>query len=64
VAKYCSVITITLFVGKHYWKINSDEMTVDSEFPKPIVGLFSAIEGDIDAVIELPDSSTLVFKVS
>ncbi|CAG2113900.1 unnamed protein product, partial [Medioppia subpectinata] len=53
---------IFVFIGKHYWKIHSDEMTVDSEYPKPIHDLFPAIEGSIDAVIELPDASIYVFK--
>ena len=58
---------IFVFKGKYYWKIRSEEMTIDSMYPKLISELFPGIDADIDAVIQVWDSSRvafIVFKVS
>jgi hypothetical protein len=55
--------SIFVFKGKHIFRVKSDEMSLDSDYPKLISEKFATIEGKIDDAIQMADESTLIFQV-
>jgi hypothetical protein len=55
--------SIFVFKGKHIFRVKSDEMSLDSDYPKLISEKFATIEGEIDDAIQMADGSTFIFQV-
>lgn len=59
-----SPTSILVFKEYHYWKINTEEMKLDSDYPKLIHKTFRSLSGSIDVIFKVPDGSIYFFTVS